>query len=136
MKDGKTVSIEFESKSDHLQTHLTFGGWYKYEFNDRHMVIEEDESNYYLFSRLRYEGEFRKRDLTPDYTLPKKDYEVDGNPNGRWDGIKIKKLDLDYCVAWIVNEKDKKRVEYEKVKFIELKSNPIIRQFLKTSGLF
>jgi hypothetical protein len=129
LKDNKEVTIEFESKSGHLQTHLIYGGWNSYEFCDNRYLLKEDGENYRLYSRYRT---YKNKD--PDYTLSKENYFILVHPKGHWCGVRLKKLDLDYCIAWAVSDIDRKRDEYSKVSFIELNSIPVIRNFTIKRG--
>jgi hypothetical protein len=59
----------------------------------------------------------------PIHLLPKDEYKIEVHKGGYWAGVRLKKLELDYCVAWQVSKNRHKSFRICKYKiFIELKT--------------
>jgi len=118
IKDGKRVSIEFETGSNSLGSHL----------------VPENKNNY---GHPDYEIKETETDIVVTdgrgcRKYPKSDYKAEIAPGGYI--ITKKVLDLDYCVCWKITHQP--REEYIKVKFIELSSHPLIIDFMEKRKQF
>ena len=118
IRDGKKVSIEFETLSNSLATHLI--AEYKLAYGHPDYEIRETETDIVVT-----DGRGCRK-------YPKSDYKAEIAPGGYT--ITYKVLDLDYCVCWKITHQP--REEYIKVKFIELSSHPVIIDFMEKRKQF
>lgn len=132
LKESKEVSIEFESKSSHLQTHLEYDevnltpARYDLTENQKEIIFKER-----IWDKMTVPFEPLKLSKERYYLMYPENHWY---PNKYWRVMK-KHLDLDYCVAWEVYQVDVNREAYKNVQFIELKSSLMIKKFLEKNNL-
>lgn len=126
LKQGKEVSIEFETLSSHLGNHLKVD-----PFNITPTFYDVKETDTEITLTHKY-SVFPNKPLifsNQDYFLSRT------TPyNAYWE-LKRKCLNLDYCIAWKVSDNDRKLPHYAKTQFIELRTHPVIQQFLKANNI-
>jgi len=124
VKEGKEVSIEFQKTSNELSEHLAppelgksgiiwrnLPNQYKVLENEEEIVVE------------------RGSERAPLH-FPKSEYDL-YTAQDLWE-IRKRTLNLDYCVCWKVNhDPSYLEKEYNQVKFIELRTQPIVVDFME-----